>query len=141
VDQAHAAAPGQRRERAAVAQGARARSGRAARVQVRATDDRQPLDQHLGAGGAQIIAKGPRSGSTTSGLIALPVQSRTDQRELAIGPVAAAGGVQVEDPDRSQSSTVSARPAGTTSSPTSSGCRIEASSSRPSTSRGPGREK
>jgi len=32
-----------------------------------AADDGQRSDQHLGAGGAQIVGSGPGSGSTTSG--------------------------------------------------------------------------
>ncbi len=46
-----------------------------------------------------------------------------------------------EAPTGVRASTVRARPVGTRSSSISSGCRIDASSSRPSTSRGPGREK
>ncbi len=123
--------------RGVAAQGAR-QPGHAPRIGQSPADDGQRALQHLDPGGAQGVGEDARAGEHDQRLEAAAIDPGGQQFKLAVGPVVAAGRVQVEDADGAQSATVSAS-AG--ASGNSSGCRMWASSSSPSTMRGPGREK
>src|SRR5205085_12017559 len=105
--------------------------------QITAYDAKRP-DQHLDPASPQIIGESPGLWKHNKWDVA--VESSGDQVQLAIGAIPAARGVDEQNRPRrrAQSSTESARPVG---SVMHSGCRMCASSSSPSTIRGPGREK
>ena len=133
-----AAAADQRPERARVAS-QRAGDGREpGRVHQLAAQHAQRPREHLDAGPLELVRELAAIREHDDRLIARAVEPGGDQRELAIGSVAPARGVDQQDGARAQSSTVSA---GAGASGTSSGWRMLASSSSPSTIRGPGREK
>ncbi len=108
------------------------------RRELAPTEHGQPLDVRLDARGPQLADEGAVLGEHDDWSVAVAIESAGDQGELAVGPVAAGRRMQVEDRPPGQSATSRISSAGVCASP---GWRISASSSRPSTRRGPGREK
>ncbi len=135
MDQPDLAAAGESAQSDRVACGVRDDARKAARREVLAAHHRERSDQDLDAVGAEVVGERALVWQHHQRLVRGP-HTRRDQAQLTVGAVAAARGVQQQY--ARQSSTGSTAPG---MSGTRPGWMIEASNSRPSMIRGPGREK
>ena len=115
--------------------------GQAAWRHQLAPQDRQRPGQDLDAGAAEVVGERALEREQDERLGALRVQPGGEEAQLAVGAVAAGRGVDEQDAARV------ARAHSSTSSTSAGACGMRsgwmmcASSSSPSSSRGPGREK